>query len=372
MRTSSKRTPTKYAGVFYKEIISDSNKVVDKVYIIRYVDEDGKERQKKIGNHNSGTRVEKCKKIRDEIITKVRLGEELPHIARKKAQLTFDDIAKKYFEYKATRVRDMEKEKARYTNHIKEHLGEKLIENINVDNIEKLQEKYKKAFAPSTINHLIFLISTIFKYAIKKQLFTGSNPASAIDGMKVDNKRERYLTLEEIEKLLKMAKLNHFEVWLFVKISLMTGGRVGTIMNIKAKDIKTDNNSVILSDLKNTKTYTGFYDDEIKDIFIERLKGLKPNEPILQLNRLTIENKLRAILDLLFNLDLENDDRKHRVVIHTLRHTFASHLAINGTDILTIKNLMNHQTIEMTMRYAHLAPDQGQSAVMSLYKRSSS
>jgi len=32
MKTSSKRTPTKHAGVFYKEIISDSNKVVDKVY----------------------------------------------------------------------------------------------------------------------------------------------------------------------------------------------------------------------------------------------------------------------------------------------------------------------------------------------------
>ena len=37
----------------------------------------------------------------------------------------------------------------------------------------------------------------------------------------------------------------------------------------------------------------------------------------------------------LFNQGLEKDDSKNRTVIHTLRHTFASHLAINGTPIFT-------------------------------------
>ena len=72
----------------------------------------------------------------------------------------------------------------------------------------------------------------------------------------------------------------------------------------------------------------------------------------------------------LFNKDLEKDDRKNRVVLHTLRHTFASHLAINGTPILTIKSLMNHSSIEMTMRYAHLSPDSGLNEVRKLYKLS--
>jgi site-specific recombinase XerD len=55
-------------------------------------------------------------------------------------------------------------------------------------------------------------------------------------------------------------------------------------------------------------------------------------------------------------------------VIHTLRHTFASHLAINGTPIFTIKELMNHSDIEQTMRYAKLAPDSGKKNVLNLYK----
>ena len=52
-----------------------------------------------------------------------------------------------------------------------------------------------------------------------------------------------------------------------------------------------------------------------------------------------------------------------------LRHTFASHLAINGTPIFTIKELMNHSDIEQTMRYAKLAPDSGKKNVINLYKQ---
>jgi len=41
-------------------------------------------------------------------------------------------------------------------------------------------------------------------------------------------------------------------------------------------------------------------------------------------------------MDLKGHSDLKTNDRKNRVVIHALRHTFASHLAINGTPIFTI------------------------------------
>ncbi|WP_422822622.1 tyrosine-type recombinase/integrase [Vreelandella titanicae] len=40
-----------------------------------------------------------------------------------------------------------------------------------------------------------------------------------------------------------------------------------------------------------------------------------------------------------------------------LRHTFASHFVINGGNLLTLQKIMGHQSIQMTMRYAHLAPD---------------
>jgi len=61
------------------------------------------------------------------------------------------------------------------------------------------------------------------------------------------------------------------------------------------------------------------------------------------------------------------DDPRQRVVFHTLRHTFASWLAMSGTDIYTIKELMRHKTLTMTMRYAHLIPDAKRRAVFDLH-----
>jgi integrase len=52
--------------------------------------------------------------------------------------------------------------------------------------------------------------------------------------------------------------------------------------------------------------------------------------------------------------------------LHTLRHTFASHLVMSGVDLMTVKELLGHKRIEMTMRYAHLAPDHKRAAINRL------
>ena len=52
--------------------------------------------------------------------------------------------------------------------------------------------------------------------------------------------------------------------------------------------------------------------------------------------------------------------------IHTLRHTFASHLVMSGVDLPTVQRLLGHSDIQTTMIYAHLAPDHLAGAVNKL------
>lgn len=54
------------------------------------------------------------------------------------------------------------------------------------------------------------------------------------------------------------------------------------------------------------------------------------------------------------------------VRVYDLRHTFASHLVMAGVPLYTVSELMGHERVEMTKRYAHLAPRVLQSAVSVL------
>ena len=69
----------------------------------------------------------------------------------------------------------------------------------------------------------------------------------------------------------------------------------------------------------------------------------------------------RAVKRIGFNKGIT--DRRQKVTFHTLRHTFASWLAIHNKPIFTIKELLGHQTLAMTERYSHLIPDHKKEAI---------
>ncbi|WP_417333894.1 tyrosine-type recombinase/integrase [Halarcobacter sp.] len=363
------RHTTKTTGVLYRDTITNGK--ADKTYYIRYKDVNNKTREIKIGKYSEGIRENYCNQKRNEIITKQRLGEEPPSISNKKKKsiLSIEKIAESYFEQRDN-TRSTLTDKSNYNKYIKVYFNDIDIDNLNKTNIDSFSKylqnitysKDNKKLAEKTINNILNLFKTIIKYGVKND-FIKNDVSKYVKLFSIDNARERFLSKGEINTLFESSK-NDDVLYLIYKIALNTGARLSSILNIQKNDIDFTHELLTLKDFKNKSTYKAFLTEELSQL----LENYIINHDIK--NKLFISNperRLRALLNDLFNKDIEENDRKNKIVFHTLRHTFASHLAINGTPIFTIQKLMNHKDIKMTLRYAKLSPDSGRDAVKNLY-----
>ncbi len=360
------RHTTNLTGVIYRDCITNGK--ADKVYYIRYKDKNKKTIELKIGKYSEGIREAYCNQKRNEIITKQRNGEEPPVIAQRKKRIiiSIENIANQYFNEKPKINKIV---KSYYKNHILPFFKDYDFENISREDISKFTNTLKlkkvsrtnKPLASKTMNDILNILKAISKYALKNDLLK-NDFTKYITLFDVDNIRERFLTKEEIQVLYDKTREDE-TIYLFFKLALNTGARLATLQNICKKDIDLSNKLLTLKDFKNNTTYKTFLTDDLNNLLEIRIKHLELNDKIF---KTTQEVKGRSILNDLFNIGINEEDRKNKVVIHTLRHTFASHLAINGTPIFTIQKLMNHKDIKMTLRYAKLSPDSGREAILNL------
>jgi integrase len=382
----------KFDGVYFNEL-----KDGDKAYFITYKDDD-KKVWIKVGLHSAGVREAFCKTKRDEILNSQRLGEEPPAIAirKKSTAIKFDEVWTKYIDNKAMVERMRRDFKGRYARYISPILGTVPANSITKDHLKKFRDDVQKivnaknsngkaVLSPRSIDMMITAIGTAYNYwnttvDNEKEKLVNPLPSLRADDrqhvtkqemQKRDIHRERFLKRDEI-LLLKEAVKDIPMIRLFVAISLSTGARLSSVIAIQKTHINMENRTITLVNSKSGGSrYSGFINDDLFDLLKEILPRLKPYHYIVSKdgNLITdriVQRPLLTILNKLFNVGLDAGDTANRAVIHTIRHTFASHLAIVGTPIITIKTLLDHKDIATTMRYAKLMPDAGSDAVRGL------
>jgi integrase len=318
--------------------------------------------------------------IRSERLRSIRHGDDLPKEKQKVPM--FKVLAEKYLEWaKVNKSRGGIADKSRYDNHLKKRFDEKRLDEISPFALEKMKaEMAKNSIAPKTIAHCLGLIRAMYNKAEAWGLYQGLNPVKKVKLPTAQNARDRFLSFEEAETLLKELRRNHRYKNRYVEledpvlhdmalIALHTGARASEIFNIKGQDINFNNGIITLRDTKNNETGFLFMTQAVEEIL--RRRALTGNGYVFtDKNGERVKEVSNAFERVVNRLRMNEGvtDSRQKVVFHSLRHTFASWLAMQGTPIYTIAQLMRHKSIAMSQRYSHLSPDHKKQAVMELEK----
>ncbi|MEQ8161073.1 MAG: tyrosine-type recombinase/integrase, partial [Smithellaceae bacterium] len=259
------RKATKEKGVY--QVISQTKIFKGKADICFYIafKIDGKLTWEKIGWLSEGYSLKLAVNVRAERLRAIRHGDELPQ--QKKKVTTFEKLAEKYLKWSSeNKSRAGIDDKSRYENHLKSRFDSKRLDEIVPLDLERLKsEMAKTKISPKTVSHCLALIRAMYNKATEWNIYQGENPVKKIKMPTVQNIRDRFLSMEEAELLLKELKRNHQIKNEYVELkdpklhdiallSLHTGARAGEIFNLKGQDIDFENGLITLRDTKNTET----------------------------------------------------------------------------------------------------------------------
>lgn len=393
---------TKHPGVRYREHPTRKHGVQrDKYFAVRYT-LDGNRREEALGWASEGwtpqnaaeelARLKRAQRVGEGAYTLAERREqekarkEAEEKARKSAELagmTFSAVWKKYLpNAKANKTfKAWDTEVHLYEKWIKPVIGDMSMPSIAAFHLEKIKKNMLDAGrAPRSVEYALAVIRQVFNYARDHDLFSGQLPVDKVKIPRKDNRRIRFLTYDEAEKLLNELLKYSQDLHDMALLALHCGPRAGEIFGLTWKDIDLDRGLVTLRHTKNRHVRHVPMTDRVQEMFKNRelireqdkdkdLERNKDNDLVFPSRkggmRKEISNSFeRAVKNLGWNKGI--DDARQKIVFHSLRHTCASWLVMAGVPLYTVKEYLGHRQISQTERYAHLAPDSLQQATAAL------
>jgi integrase len=223
-----------------------------------------------------------------------------------------------------------------------------------------LEQTDEREWSPATRNRYQAAFSLVFRVAVDNDRLT-VNPAARIKRKHENNDRIRFLSDDEEKRLIAVIKRDWPHYLPFVLFSLHTGLRFSEQAGLVWRDINLEQQMLTVVKSKPGKTRHL----PLNQVAIDALSALKsPRKASAPVFVNTEGNPVQSVRPW-FDSAIESA-KIDAYTWHCNRHTFASRLVMAGVDIRTVAYLMGHSTIQMTMRYAHLAPEHNRDAVNRL------
>lgn len=245
------------------------------------------------------------------------------------------------------------------------------LEYIEENNIKLLKINYSeikeylkylnnKKDINSTISRKISALRGFYKF-LQNNNKIETNPFALINLPKKEKKLPRFFFYNELEELFNTPKLNTplgQRDRLILEMLYATGVRVSELVNIKVKDISSDNTIKILGKGNKERIVRfGDYCSEILKMYLNdghyKLNGSSQYLFLNNNGEQLTDRGVRYLLDKI----ISKTTIEKKISPHMIRHSFATHLLNEGCDILTVQELLGHESLTATSIYTHVTND---------------
>ena len=229
-----------------------------------------------------------------------------------------------------------------YTSHTRKYLEFLKTEAPNFQNAKDYILKKLEKNDPSSVHHSIFAIEYFFKNVLNQKIY--------IPKPKRNKTIPVILTKEEIKSMIDCT--SNVKHKLILKVLYGCGLRVGEIVNLKKEDLNFEERLIHIKLAKGKKDRFVRFPESI----LENLKSycsLNPEKELFQSNR---SGKLtKKTIGKIVETAAKKAEISKEVYPHLLRHSFATHLLENGTDLRIIQKLLGHSDIKTTQIYTQIS-----------------
>lgn len=277
----------------------------------------------------------------------------------------FDEVLADYLE-EAQRRRGIERD-IFAGRHLASAFAGTKVRAITPATVEQyLDQRRAGGVSDSTLKREVSVLKAAINWINRKRHLALPNPVAKLE-LAEPLGRVRWLTPEQAESLLAVARKNHLAPHLsdFIMLALHTGMRKGEMLHLEWSRVDFRQNLIYLETQKNGQRGSVPLNQIARQALLNRARFRAeqcPAAPHVFCDRQgqRIGNVQRSFVSACAAAGITDFH------IHDLRHTTAAWLVQAGVPLLDVSNLLRHGSIEMTQRYAHLAPTSARNAVAKL------
>jgi integrase len=235
--------------------------------------------------------------------------------------------------------------------------GKQPLRRFTTMQIEQYQTERLQRNKPATVNRVLATLSHMFTKAVDWNMVEEEvqKQIRKVKMLQENNRRLRFLSKEECQTLINYCDPHLKPI---VITALNTGMRKGNILNLRWEQVDLKHGFILLDITKNGERHEIPINNTLRATLLSQQRRLDipycfhdkaTGKPYKEVKKsFATACRKAGIKDFRF---------------HDLRHCFASSLVMAGVDLTTIKELLNHKSLTMTLRYAHLAPSHKVKAV---------